>query len=84
MGVVKLNKQETGLSNEELLKKLKEYQESKVVHDLTCCSADGCKNQGMQEDRTLIPTLSDDGNVILKCPCGVYTQDSIPEIVLKI
>jgi len=62
------------LTNEEKVKRIKEWQECQMVHQLTCIM-DNC-------DVILEPRIKDNGNyVILECPKCKYVQEHIPEFV---
>jgi len=63
-------------TNQEKIKKIKEWQESDYVHQLTCSS-------GSCNHVVLIP-IEENYKVILKCPECDYVQTFIPEAVLKI
>ena len=73
-----INLNNTGLSNQGLLEKLTVFQKGSGNHELTCGSPEGCEGV----NTVLIP-LEENGKIILKCPCGKYRQDHIPEAVLK-
>ena len=61
------------LSNEEIIEKIRKYQENRHVHPLTC---------GINSRHAILEPREMDGKVKLKCPACDYIQDWIPEFVL--
>ena len=61
--------------NKRIIKKIKEWQESDYVHQLTCGSG-SCNH-------VILDPIEENDIVILKCPECDYIQTFIPECVLK-
>jgi len=61
------------MNNEEIKKKIREWQISNFVHPLTCTN--GCGNE--------MRPIEVKGKIILECIGCKKTQEYIPEIVLK-
>lgn len=63
------------MSNKDKLELIKEYQESGIVHPLTC---------GNDSSHNLLEAVEDKGKVILRCTDCEYVQGNIPKFVYKI
>lgn len=75
---------ELDLSTEEIISQLQKRQKASFLHEYTCCSPGFCQNHGPDKNRTLIPTVVAGSQVVLKCPCGLYAQDTVqPEDVIR-